>query len=419
MANCEPWYVRVGRPPVFAAFRLGAWRLLGGYTGDSATMGLLDQAFWAYKRENPLTGRRGARRLLADALSVGRHPVGGSAEHATATMVFLGDIMPLRPFCETMPKVELAPEVTSALGADALFANLEGPVGDAAAAGDGGGLLGGAPRLAMTDAELAVHLEYLRASEGSLVMATANNHAWDLGVEGVRRTVETLRRRGVTAAGTWTTADHAADFVVAAVGRHRVGVVPFTFGTNGLHGPAQDRAMVNVAGLNERDVGAAGDRLEAAIREARSAGSGLVVVSLHWGLEFEWYPTERQIGLARRLVDAGADIVWGHHPHVIQPVEVRKRRANHGAGVIVYSAGNLITPVLTPHTRLSVAVRVGVVCAGDHLRVHDVEVIPLVLSPGQRCDHYRLDTLAGMTDRADAAVITDHLRVPIPSPRPS
>lgn len=410
MARCEPWYVRVGRPPLFTAFRLGAWRLFGHYTGDAGTMGVLDQAFWAYKRDRPLAGRRRARRRLAGALAPGRHVVDGSIDDGT-TMVFVGDVMPLGPFCAGRPSVEPSVDAAAALRCDVLFANLEGPVGALADDEWGGGLLGGAPRLAMSEDELATHIDYLRAGADTLVVSTANNHSWDLGAGGVGRTLDLLRQHQVVVAGTWPAVDLAADHVSFRTADRAVGVVSFTFGTNGLGGSAQQEPMVNVTGLNDRDVRGAADRLVTAVQRARSAGCELVVVGLHWGLEFEWYPTVRQIELARRLVDAGADIIWGHHPHIVQPVEIHQRTGGTGAGLIIYSAGNLVTPATMPHTRLSLAVRV-TVDAAHRLRV--VELVPLVFTAGSADGSYRLDTLVAAPDRTSAARIADQLRTATP-----
>lgn len=73
------------------------------------------------------------------------------------------------------------------------------------------------------------------------------------------------------------------------------------------------------------------------------AESDLVVISVHWGMEYQAGPTLHQRELAASLVDAGADIIWGHHPHVLQPIEwMRSTIDGHGA-LILYSLGNLLT----------------------------------------------------------------------------
>ena len=62
----------------------------------------------------------------------------------------------------------------------------------------------------------------------------------------------------------------------------------------------------------------------------------IVVVSLHWGDEFIGYPSREQVALGRAIIDAGATLVLGHHPHVLQGCET------YGRGAIVYSLGNLV-----------------------------------------------------------------------------
>ena len=74
-------------------------------------------------------------------------------------------------------------------------------------------------------------------------------------------------------------------------------------------------------------------RVLAAVRAA-AAGNDVVVVSLHWGVEREPCPNEEQRTLAQQLIEAGADLILGHHPHVLQPIETFDR------SVIAYSLGN-------------------------------------------------------------------------------
>ncbi len=73
---------------------------------------------------------------------------------------------------------------------------------------------------------------------------------------------------------------------------------------------------------------------------AARAGCDVLIVSLHWGDEFIERPSPAEVHLARRIVDAGADLIIGHHPHVLRGVE------RHGRGWIVYSLGNFVCDML-------------------------------------------------------------------------
>lgn len=428
MESCEPWYIRIGRPLVFGAFRLGAWRLLGGYCGDVSSMRLVDRVFWAFKRETPLRGRRRPRRLLAHRLRAGRTElVSDIAAPREVALVFVGDIMPLAaPSADAVSKVELGTGVAELFSADVMLANLEGPVGDQEPDAPAVlGLFADAPRLVMTPAELQMHRGYL--SGDTVVMSTANNHAWDLGVEGIKRTIDELELVRTVAVGTGRTPAEAGHRIIAAAGL-TIGLAPFTFGTNGLGGAAGEADLVNVVPLNQWRDARGVDRVTDAVRGCRAAGCDLVIVSLHWGLEFEWFPVEQQIRIARRLVDAGADVVWGHHPHVIQPTELYPVHSPDRTGLIMYSTGNLVTPVLSTHSRLSLAVRVTVTASagGNRAKIQAVNLIPMVFSEAGGPGAYRLDRLdvlasesSGDLARTDIADIVRHLRVTVPHGAPS
>jgi len=78
------------------------------------------------------------------------------------------------------------------------------------------------------------------------------------------------------------------------------------------------------------------EKLERWISRAREKAD-YVIVGVHWGVERKPLPTPYQVALGRALIDAGADVVWGNHPHVLQGAEFYKKR------LIMYSMGNLIS----------------------------------------------------------------------------
>jgi poly-gamma-glutamate synthesis protein (capsule biosynthesis protein) len=95
---------------------------------------------------------------------------------------------------------------------------------------------------------------------------------------------------------------------------------------------------VNIIGIDsETDLA----RAAAGVQQAR-ADADLVVISLHWGDEYATSPTAWQRRVASELIEAGADVILGHHPHVLQPIESYIARDNR-IGLIVYSLGNFIS----------------------------------------------------------------------------
>lgn len=210
-------------------------------------------------------------------------------------------------------------------GADLAIANLETVIG--------GPDLGftGYPRFNSPDALLDALQD-----AGVDVLQTANNHCLDRGGVGLQRTLDAVDARGLARAGTWRTpAERARPYALVELDRGLVvAFLGYTFSTNGLPRPEPWQVGMLRDGFLEVDVARA--RTEA----------DLVVVGIHWGKEYRHQPEPEARALARRLVDAGADVVMGSHPHVLQPMEILQ--ATDAAGrtrdaVVLYSLGNFVS----------------------------------------------------------------------------
>jgi poly-gamma-glutamate synthesis protein (capsule biosynthesis protein) len=155
------------------------------------------------------------------------------------------------------------------------------------------------------------------------VAAIATNHIMDWGLPGLEQTVEQLRENGVAVVGAGRNLDESLDGVVLERRGIRIGFAAFT--------PAQRWTAT------ASEPGAAPLTLENVKESLGRIGEADVrVISLHWGLEMSNYPTPEDRRLAEEIVDAGADLILGHHPHVIQGVE------RFGRGWVTYSMGNFI-----------------------------------------------------------------------------
>jgi poly-gamma-glutamate synthesis protein (capsule biosynthesis protein) len=155
------------------------------------------------------------------------------------------------------------------------------------------------------------------------VVALATNHIMDWGVEGLADTLAQFRERGVETVGAGMSLDEAVRAVVIERAGLKIGFAAFTPEQRWTAGP--DRP------------GAAPLRFELVRKALEGMGDADVrIISLHWGLEMSSYPTPEDRELARRIAGAGADLILGHHPHVIQGVE--QLDGTH----VVYSMGNFI-----------------------------------------------------------------------------
>lgn len=180
---------------------------------------------------------------------------------------------------------------------------------------------------------------------------TANNHTLDRRDRGLRATIEALDARSLAHIGTWrdsATRDAGLPFV-RDIGGIMLGFLNYTYGTNGI--VVRGDAVVDYIDRS---------RISDDISRARAAGAELLCVCVHWGDEYHMLPNAAQRSLADFLLAEGVEIIIGGHPHVVQPMEMRRTAAGDNA-VVVYSLGNFISNMKTRDTRggAVVSVRIG------------------------------------------------------------
>ena len=219
---------------------------------------------------------------------------------------------------------KITPDLSTA---DITFANLETAVDHKAG-------VSGYPRFNARP-ELLASLK----KAGVNIVSVANNHVMDMGSDGLKRTLDNIESTGLVFIGAGRTKAEAAKIKFLLTRGVNVAFLAYTYGTNQrlpLRSP--DAPGVNILGIDSKTDLA---RATACVRQAR-ASADLVVVSLHWGNEYATSPTAWQRRVASELIEAGADIILGHHPHVLQPIKSYIARDNR-MGLIVYSLGNFIS----------------------------------------------------------------------------
>jgi poly-gamma-glutamate synthesis protein (capsule biosynthesis protein) len=198
--------------------------------------------------------------------------------------------------------------------ADIRFANLEAPL-----LADGRALYSSGVRLKSPPA-----VADLLGRLGIDIVSLANNHLLDFGPDGLASTLHELQKRGLPAVGAGPTLAAARQPAVLTVRGKRVAFLSACDDEGG--GATRNGPGVSLI---------APRALTAAVRRLRSQVD-YVVVGLHTGVEFCPCPEPFFVRLARRLIDAGATVVAGHHPHVPQGLE------RHGHGLIAYSLGDFL-----------------------------------------------------------------------------
>jgi poly-gamma-glutamate synthesis protein (capsule biosynthesis protein) len=154
--------------------------------------------------------------------------------------------------------------------------------------------------------------------------STASNHTLDRGVGAIQTTLDALDAVGLKHTGSFRTPEEAAAPLILDAGGVKVAQLSFTYGFNGIPLPDPWRAnQINAA------------KILADARKAREAGAEVVVLSIHWGNEYQHEATEEQKALARQLLaDPALDLIIGTHVHVVQPFE------KIGKKWVVYGMGN-------------------------------------------------------------------------------
>lgn len=215
------------------------------------------------------------------------------------------------------------------------------------------------------------------ADAGFDMVSTANEHALDSGTDGLVRTIETASAAGLTVVGTKKTASDK-NYVIVKKNGLNIGVGAYT-----AKAPAADE---NSDGLIH-DISDASEAKLAAMCEdiaaMRRDGAEAVVVMMHFGEDYAQVQNEQQINVAHKLIEAGADVVFGSHPHTLQPLEiypVTEEDQTVRNGVIIYSMGNFLSSQQykggTGHRDIGALFDVVFGKIGDKVRIKEIHVTP-------------------------------------------
>jgi len=185
------------------------------------------------------------------------------------------------------------------------------------------------------------------------VVSTANNHTWDYGRAAMLQTVQNVRKLGINSVGAGANSAEAHRLVILRRNGLRIGFLAYLGLLPPLIPEAKTEPSLAIASV------------EAITREARAAKSqvDVLIVSLHAGEEGSQLITPRQRSFARAAVYGGADLVIGHHPHVVQKSEVyRGKQIFYSLGNFVFSpagrgTGALLDATLYPNGKITATLR--------------------------------------------------------------
>jgi poly-gamma-glutamate synthesis protein (capsule biosynthesis protein) len=245
----------------------------------------------------------------------------------------------------------VAPVADLLAGADVTFANLETPIAPDASTGTRAYVFNAPPEAAAA----------LRRA-GVDAVSVANNHAFDQGRTGFEETLRRVAEAGLQVVGGGPAGRAAGPLRVDAGGLSLafLGYAHFFNQDGNACPPAGARPCLQAGQLDRA-------RILEDVRAA-AAEADAVVVSLHWGVEYAPQPRAEDVELAHAIVEAGALVVLGHHPHVLQPIELH-RRPDGRVGVIAYSLGNFVSNQSRTYVHGAMPERIAATRDGALLRV--------------------------------------------------
>jgi hypothetical protein len=207
------------------------------------------------------------------------------------------------------------------------------------------------------------------------ILGVANNHALDFGPEGLAETLSRLEGAGIDSVGAGLDAGATGQPLIREVGGLRLAFLAF------------DAVPDPQDGLQDGGWGSArwdGEESAIAIAAARAQADALIV-SIHWGYEYELRPDPTQRDTGQAILSAGADLVIGHHPHVVQGTEIDLGGATEAGGAlggrfVAYSLGNFVFHQEQGETRQGLALR----ALFDAQGLRAVQALPVWAGPRPR-----------------------------------
>ncbi len=215
---------------------------------------------------------------------------------------------------------------------------------------------------------------------GFNLLLTANNHANDGGAEGITHTLGVLKQNYFYHTGTYGTPleKEAAHPLIVYRNGFKLAFLNYTYGLNAPHVKAP--ALVNF--MDEAE-------MRKDIETARRLQADAIIVALHWGEEYTHIPTGGQRELARRLIEWGADLAIGAHPHVVQPVEWIFDRWGEPK-LVAYSLGNFFSGMRLPGTDGGIILEVELVKNERGVSIESCHFIPIWCYPERAADGRRI-----------------------------
>lgn len=187
-------------------------------------------------------------------------------------------------------------------------------------------------------------------NSGLNFLITSNNHSYDTGLYGLKRTAKILDDKGIEFIGTRETAEKPL-YTVKEINNIKIGMANFTYETSGntpgrkfLNGSIiAEEANDLISSFSYNRIEEFYHEADRTIKDMENQGAEFIVFYIHWGEEYQLSANTWQKSIAQKLSNLGVDIIIGSHPHVVQPVELIYSEDGENTTVCLYSTGNAVS----------------------------------------------------------------------------
>ncbi len=368
-------------------------------------------AYWIYKTRQPITkGKVGCDQesYFKERAALAPLPDGFKATQHTSISA-VGDLMCTAGLEQSQDKL-YATVADHIFNADIRFANLESTLTTKQTTALSFNQ-GETPDINLSPDQYRPLIEH--QGKRFTIVQLANNHILDCGTEGIDTTLAQLARDDIAQTGVNMSSEQADRGIIQDVKGLKIGWVSATYSVNFRDFPDSKDYLTNFVPfhLEEKpDTSLIRKQLE----WCKAQDCDFIILGLHWGLEFEFFPHTDQIEWAHQFAEWGADLIIGHHPHVVQPVEIYTTQRDPIRQVpILYSLGNLTPLIKNPASTLAAIAKLNLATGviDDHKRtyVESLDMVPvsvwandqhLELHPVNKLQTYALSPTA--LDYADA-----------------
>lgn len=235
----------------------------------------------------------------------------------------------------------------------------------------------------------------LAKANNNTVAALANNHAFDYGIDGMHDTVKYLNDAGITKIGAGDSADEAHKAVTQEINGRKITILNYMDSNNFAEYDYEVMPYANGSSPGY----SAYDSADAQKQISENNDSDLIIAYMHFGNEYSTSPNEDQLRIAHELIDYGADVVIGSHPHVTQGIDM------YNGKPIFYSLGNFIFDQSNEETHSAYFVKIDLVNDTGKCTVYPISITNYL--PQFMDSESGTNLLNGLTPKCDDLQVTN------------